>query len=267
MAEEVGFTCDMREFERLLEEDKEKSRKGSKFAVDLGKYKGSPLTVFTGFDGTGGAGEVSVAGPNELVLDRTPFYAESGGQLGDSGFIRDPEGKFTFVVHDTKKAGQVFIHVGEWTEGSHELVKQGMPVLASVDAARRQSMERNHTATHLLHWALHQVLDGSATQKGSEVSPGRLRFDFAWGKQVGAEELKEIERLVNEKIAGNAQVNTAEMPIDQARGRGAIAMFGENYGDVVRVVDIDSYSVELCGGPTSGAPETSASSSSPTRGR
>jgi alanyl-tRNA synthetase len=109
-------------------------------------------------------------------------------------------------------------------------------------------MQRNHTATHLLHWALHEVLDKGATQKGSEVSPNRLRFDFAWKAQVAPEELKEIERLVNEKIARNDEVATEEMPIAQARSRGAIAMFGEKYGDLVRVVDVDGYSVEFCGG-------------------
>ena len=248
MAEEVGLSADMREFERLLEEAKERSRKASKFSVDMGKYKSAPLTVFTGYDGTAGAGVIAAAGPNELVLDTTPFYAESGGQVGDTGFITGPEGEFTFEVHDTKKAGQVFVHVGEWVKGSPDSVKTGTPAQASVDAARRSAIQRNHTATHLLHWALHKVLDGSATQKGSEVSPSRLRFDFAWGKQVDAEELKEVERLVNEKIAGNQPLVIAEMPIAQARQLGAIAMFSEKYGERVRVIDIDSYSVELCGG-------------------
>ena len=168
--------------------------------------------------------------------------------MGDTGLIEGLGGEFAFEVHDTKRTGQVYVHMGDWVRGSHEQLKIGTPARATVDAERRDAIRRNHTATHLLHWALHQVLDRGATQKGSEVSPNRLRFDFAWSKQVDADALREVEQLVNQRITENALVRIEEVPIAEARERGAIAMFGEKYGELVRVIEVGDFSVELCGG-------------------
>jgi alanyl-tRNA synthetase len=248
MASEAGCKADLDDFRRIEEDAKEKNRKQGKFQVDLAKFKSAPVTRFSGYTHTSDHGTVAGTGERELVLDATPFYAESGGQVGDTGRIVAEDGSFEFEVHDTQKQGQVFVHMGEWLSGSHDAVKSGTPALAEVDAARRAQILRNHSATHILHWALHEVLNKTATQQGSEVSPNRLRFDFAWGERVGPDELTEIERLVNEKIVQNALVSTEEMPIDEAREKGAIAMFGEKYGEQVRVVEMGDFSLELCGG-------------------
>ena len=249
MAEEAGLKSDRAEFERLLEDARNKSRAGGAFKVDLGKYKHVPLTQFTGYGRTSDQGQVAEAGPQELVLSETPFYAEGGGQVGDTGRIVSAEGGgFEFEVQDTKRLGQVIVHLGEWLTGDPGAVKQGTPALAQVDAQRRLRIMRNHSATHLLHWALHKVLSEKATQAGSEVSPNRLRFDFSWASKVGPDELQEVERLVNERIARNEPVVTEELPLGEAKARGAIAMFGEKYGDVVRVVQMGDFSLEFCGG-------------------
>ncbi|MCA8925279.1 MAG: alanine--tRNA ligase [Planctomycetes bacterium] len=248
MAEEAGLKADMAGFARLEEETKEKNRQRGKFQVDLSTYAGVEPTVFRGYETTTAEGKLLRAGPQELVLDRTPFYAESGGQVGDTGTIAAQDGSFEFEVLDTQKQGQVFVHLGHWVKGDPEAAQVGTPVLALVDAARRDAIRRNHTATHLLHWALHEVLSDKATQAGSEVSPTRLRFDFNWAKRLAPEELAEVERLVNAKICENDPVITEELPIAEARERGAIAMFGEKYGERVRVLDVGGYSVELCGG-------------------
>jgi len=248
MAEEAGLKADMAGFERLEEEQKEANRQRGKVQVDLSTYAGVEPTDFLGYTTTTAETRLLRAGPNEVVLERTPFYAESGGQVGDTGRIAAEDGSFEFEVLDTQKQGQVFVHIGQWLGGSPETAKSGTPVLALVDGARRKAIRRNHTATHLLHWALHEVLSDKATQAGSEVSPTRLRFDFTWSKRLSPEELAEVERLVNERLCQNDPVLTEEMPIADARERGAIAMFGEKYGERVRVVDVGGYSVELCGG-------------------
>jgi len=248
MAEERGFQVDMAGYERVLEEEKEKNRKQGQFKVDLGKFKHAPESAFTGYGRTQGEGKVAAADANALVLDATPFYPEGGGQVGDTGRIAGVDGAFEFAVHDTQKQGDVIVHMGEWVKGNPEAVKTGTPAFAAVDPERRAQIMRNHSATHLLHWALHEVLNKSALQKGSEVAPTRLRFDFSWPKQLAPEELAEVERLVNEKIAENAAAETDELPIDEAREKGAVAMFGEKYGDLVRVVGFGDYSLEFCGG-------------------
>ena len=248
MAQEAGFKADLEDYERRVEDAKEQNRKQGKFKVDLAKFKSAPVSQFTGYGHVSDHGKVAGTGEQELVLDITPFYAESGGQVGDTGRVVAEDGSFEFEVHDTQKQGQVVVHMGEWLSGSPDEVKTGTPALAEVDAARRAQIMRNHSATHLLHWALHEVLNKTATQQGSEVSPNRLRFDFAWGERVGPDELVEIERLVNEKIVQNAAVVTEEMPIAEAREKGAIAMFGEKYGEQVRVVGMGDFSLELCGG-------------------
>ena len=248
MAEEAAYKVDLEGFERLREEEREKNRAKGGFKVDLSKYKHAPVTAFTGYEHVAGEARTVAADANELVLDATPFYAESGGQVGDTGRIVTLDGAHELEVHDTRKSGQVIVHVGEWLVGDPTRLAPGTPVMAAVDKARRDALRRNHTGTHLLHWALHQVIGKGAVQKGSEVGATRLRFDFAHERAVGPDELLELERLVNQRIVENHAVQTAEMPLEEARERGAIAMFGEKYGERVRVIDIAGFSCELCGG-------------------
>jgi alanyl-tRNA synthetase len=187
---------------------------------------------------------------DKIILDKTPFYAESGGQVGDRGVIEggeDDVAPFRFVVHDTGKIGDMVIHYGEIEEG--DLAYKPGKVTARVDERRRLDTAANHTATHLLHWALRQVLGQHATQQGSLVSPDYLRFDFTHPKQVTAGELQEIERLVNQRIQEDHEViKKSDMKIEEAKRMGAMALFGEKYGETVRMIVIGDFSRELCGG-------------------
>jgi alanyl-tRNA synthetase len=178
-----------------------------------------------------------------LVLDRTPFYAESGGQVGDRGIIQ--AGAMRFRVDDTRKNGDAHLHIGVCETGSVEV---GAEVRAEVDAASRGATVLHHSATHLLHAALRRVLGTHVMQKGSLVAPDRLRFDFSHHEAVRPEQLAEIERLVNEEIRRNAEGETRLMKYDQAVASGAIALFGEKYGEQVRVLRFGDFSTELCGG-------------------
>jgi alanyl-tRNA synthetase len=177
------------------------------------------------------------------VLDRTPFYAESGGQVGDVGEL--VAGAAHFAVSDTRRRGNAFSHIGRL--GSAPL-RVGATVDARIDHERRERIRRNHTATHLLHAALREILGTHVQQKGSLVAPERLRFDFAHFQPVTPEELRRIERRVNEQIRHNAAAETRSMAYDEAVAAGAIALFGEKYGDVVRVLRVGDFSTELCGG-------------------
>ena len=253
MAMERGLKVDREGFERIRTERKQASRaagKKGKFRADAAKFQGLAKSVFTGYDSEEERGaRIQKATDAEIVLERTPFYAESGGQEGDEGSIVAAEGGFEFEVEDTQKAGDLIVHVGKWTQGGPQVAKPGAPVIAQVDHGRREALRKNHTGTHLLHWALREVLGPDATQQGSLVAPDRLRFDFTHGKPVGPDELAEIERLVNGRIIENASVETEELPLAQAREKGAIAMFGEKYGERVRVVSVGSgFSCEFCGG-------------------
>jgi alanyl-tRNA synthetase len=182
-----------------------------------------------------------------IVTDKTPFYGESGGQVGDQGVIEGRgDGLFQFVVSDTQKpVSGLVAHWGKVTSGS---LKVGDSVHLVVDHALRTATRRNHSATHLIHWALRTVLGPQATQKGSLVGPERLRFDFSHGKAMSPEEIALVEDRVNEKVLSDAAVFTEILPIDEARRRGAVAIFEEKYGDVVRMLTMTSDSVELCGG-------------------
>jgi len=185
------------------------------------------------------AGEEGVA-----VLDHTPFYAESGGQVGDTGWLR-ADG-VEFVVSDTRKQGEgVFTHIGVVKQGP---LRRGAMVLAQVDAAQRQATALHHSATHLMHAALRQVLGTHVTQKGSLVDPQRLRFDFAHFEPVTPKQLEAVERLVNAQIRGNVAVETTIMAPEEAIAAGAMALFGEKYGHRVRVLRMGDFSTELCGG-------------------
>ena len=189
--------------------------------------------------------ETAQAGDTVAVfLDRTPFYAESGGQVGDQGVIKTETGVVK-VTNCVKVVGGKIAHMGEVTEG---LVQVGEMACASIDVELRMASSRNHSATHLLHKALRTVLGTHVEQAGSYVSADRLRFDFTLFAAMTADEIKEVERLVNDAIFASYDVHTDEMSIDEARNRGAMALFGEKYGEVVRVVDMGGYSIELCGG-------------------
>ncbi len=186
--------------------------------------------------GTGEAGA--------LVLERTPFYAESGGQVGDQGVVTGPDG-FCFRVTDTRKSGSAHLHIGSVEAGTLE---SGMSVDAEADSGTRVATELHHSATHLLHAALREILGAHVSQKGSLVAADRLRFDFSHYEPVTPQQLQQIEALVNDRIRDNAEVTTTLMPYDQALEAGAMALFGEKYADEVRVLRISSFSTELCGG-------------------
>jgi alanyl-tRNA synthetase len=200
----------------------------------IGILRQDRLTDSAGADG---------GAPPVLVLDRTPFYGEAGGQVGDTGTIESD--RFAFQVLDTKKENEFVLHIGQVVRGD---VSVNEPVHARVDAERREAIRRAHTATHLLHHALQTVLGKYAQQAGSKVEPDRLRFDFANPEAVGQKRLWIIEDAVNQKILSDAPVSWSLMPIDQAKAQGATALFGEKYPEIVRVVQMGDFSRELCGG-------------------
>ena len=257
VARERGLTLDQPGFEAAMEAQRERARSASRFGVDLrGGVSLDTPTDFRGYDALEGVGTVVAlirdgaqverlgqGDAGQVVLDATPFYAESGGQVGDIGVL---EGEHTqFTVSDTHKLGKAHGHVGTVARGE---IKVGDRVTARVEAATRQATVLNHSATHLLHAALRQVLGTHVTQKGSLVAPDRLRFDFSHFQAVTPEELERIERLVNAEIRRNAPAETRLMPYDDAVAAGAMALFGEKYDDEVRVLSIGDFSTELCGG-------------------
>lgn len=256
IARERGLVVDEEGFEREMAERRAQSRAASHFTAETIKIGTDEPTVFEGYQQDSlAATVVAVAREGSqaeslergqdgvIALDRTPFYAESGGQVGDTGVIESANGRF--VVHDTQKQGGVFLHHGTLTDGH---LAQGDTVTARIDGERRAEIRLNHSATHLLHAALREVLGDHVHQKGSRVGPETLRFDFSHDKPVTRDELREIERLVNAQVRENHAVETREMAIDEARAAGAMALFGEKYGDVVRVVTMGPFSMELCGG-------------------
>ena len=257
IARERGLTIDEAGFESAMNAQRERARAASKFGVDLrSDVKVDGQTKFTGYDSEVGSGRIaallrgkesvqqlSAGEEGQVVLDATPFYAESGGQVGDRGVLVSGESRF--AVADTQKLGKAHVHVGKVASGA---LRVGDVVQAEVDHALRQATRLNHTATHLLHAALRKVLGTHVTQKGSLVSPDRLRFDFAHYSAVTPDELREIERLVNAQIRANAQAETRLMNFDAAVAAGAMALFGEKYEDEVRVLRVGDFSTELCGG-------------------
>jgi alanyl-tRNA synthetase len=257
IARERGLTIDEAGFESAMNAQRERARAASKFGVDLrSDVKVEGQTKFTGYDSEVGSGRIAALlrgkesvqelhadEDGQVVLDATPFYAESGGQVGDRGVLVSGESRF--AVADTQKLGKAHVHVGKVASGT---LRVGDVVQAEVDHAPRQATRLNHTATHLLHAALRKVLGTHVTQKGSLVSPERLRFDFAHYSAVTPDELREIERLVNAEIRGNAEAETRLMDFDAAVAAGAMALFGEKYDDEVRVLRVGDFSTELCGG-------------------
>ncbi|HZY33979.1 MAG TPA: alanine--tRNA ligase, partial [Rhodanobacter sp.] len=263
IARERGLEVDMDGFEQAMNEQRERARAAGKFEAkgQMPAELASQLkpTVFLGYEALQSEGskvlgivrsgrQVDQLGEGEeglLILDRTPFYAESGGQVGDTGTLSSPLGRFE--VGDTLKMGGVFFgHAGRW-HGTQPL-RVGNAVDALVDAARRQAIVLNHSATHLLHAALRKVLGIHVTQKGSLVAPERLRFDFSHFKPMSHDELARVEALVNTEVRRNAAAEVHNMGYDQAIEFGAMALFGEKYGDEVRVLKMGDFSTELCGG-------------------
>ena len=262
MAQDEGLLVDEESFRKLMQEQKVRAREARKALGDLGWEgvefgKEIPATQFVGYtlleaEGTIAAivaedelrDAITAGTEGILVLDRTPFYAEMGGQVADHGVIRSGSAEFT-VTDVQKNKGGKFMHYGKLTAGS---LGVGDTVTASVDATRRKAIMRAHSATHMLDAALREVLGDHAHQAGSLVDEDRLRYDFTHFAALSAEELAEISRRVSDMILSDLPVVTREMPIDEARKLGAIALFGEKYGDVVRVVSMGERSIELCGG-------------------
>ena len=262
-----GVKIDMDEFRACMEEQRNRARAANADDAEnaWGTYDGTTTaileqcgtTAFVGYDVNEAAAQVvailadgkraesiSAGQTGQVFLDMTPFYAEKGGQVGDTGTFTG--NGLRAVVTDTKEPEKgLHAHLVTVEEGE---IRVGDAVMASIDVARRERIRRNHTATHILHWALHQVLGEHAKQAGSLVAPDRLRFDFTHFAACTPEELAEVERLANEKIMEAHPVNTYETSLAAAREAGVTALFGEKYGEVVRVVDADEFSKELCGG-------------------
>ena len=268
MAGEQGVTVDEEGFRRCMEEQKQRARadRASKVKTswggDAAVPKGLAKTEFTGYTenaceakvlailADGQAVDTLESGTDGvLILDRTPFYAESGGQVGDTGEIEilaENEAEVVFGVADTQKGGDgQFLHMGTLETGTLHV---GDTVLAKIDLNRRRAVMRNHTAAHLLQAALRKVLGDHVHQAGQLVNAERCRFDFSHFSAVSAEELTRIEEILNAEILNALPVSTEEMPIDEAKKIGAMALFGEKYGDVVRVVRAGDESIEFCGG-------------------
>lgn len=256
VARERQMTIDHQGFEECMAVQRKTAQQAGKFGADYNdQLKSDKHTDFKGYDSThhsatvveifAGGEAVQLLEDDQqgiIVLDRTPFYAESGGQTGDTGTITVAGGEFN--VTNTTKLGNAFAHHGT-VQGR---IGVNDKVDATIDDTRRDSIKKNHTATHILHEALRQLLGDHVGQKGSLVQPDRLRFDFSHFEAVTKDELREIERVVNDEIRRNFALNTELMAIDDAKAKGAMALFGEKYDDEVRVVTIGDYSIELCGG-------------------
>ncbi|MDD1782969.1 alanine--tRNA ligase [Enterovibrio sp. ZSDZ35] len=257
VARERGFSIDEEGFEAAMEAQRQRAREAGQFGTDYNsviKVEGD--SEFTGYGATEGKGLITdifvdgmasetlaTADEAVIILDQTPFYAESGGQCGDAGFLMTDAGKFEVI--DTQKYGAAIGHRGKLVDGT---LSVGDNVEANVNAERRQAIALNHSATHLLHEALRLVLGEHVQQKGSLVRAEGLRFDFSHLEAVKPEELRAVEKMVNEEIRRNHAVSTEIMDIESAKAKGAMALFGEKYDDNVRVLTMGDFSIELCGG-------------------
>ena len=262
MVAEQGMTVDEESFRQLMQEQKQRAREARKALGDLGWAgvefgKDIPATEFVGydhdeFDATVVAlvaedelrGEVPAGSDAVVVLDKSPFYAEMGGQVADHGTISAPGMLFT-VTDVQKNKGGKFMHYGQLTEGTLHV---GDTVHAAIDTQRRKAIRRAHSTTHLLDAALKKVLGDHVHQAGSLVEPDRLRFDFTHFEAITPDQLHQVEELVNDAILEGYPVVTEVLPIEEAKKKGAVAMFGEKYGDTVRVVEMGDFSIEFCGG-------------------
>jgi len=257
IARERGLSVDQSGFEEAMSGQRDRGRAASKFrAIGGDDIQTDFETTFMGYEGTEASCEVvalfndgkpvdqlSVGEDGAVVLATTPFFGESGGQIGDTGVLSAGDNSFTVV--DTQKSGKARVHYGSVQAGEFRV---GDKVEAHVDAERRQAIRLNHSATHLMHAALRTVLGEHVQQKGSLVAPDRLRFDFSHFEPVSAEQLTEIEDMINDQIRRNVAADTKFMSYDAAVASGAIALFGEKYDDEVRVLNFGGFSVELCGG-------------------
>ena len=262
VAREAGLSVDMERYNALWEEHLKVSEGGktrevfTDSVVPALREGGVEKTLFVGYSeakthGTvtaivkaGQLAESAAEGETvQIVLDQTPFYAEAGGQIGDTGTLHGADGAAT--VTDTQKDSGFWFHTATITAGE---LRVGERLEAEIDSGRRASIQRNHTTTHLLHKALQQVLGPHVQQRGSLVAPDRLRFDFSHDKAMTGEETRQVEGLVNEKILDDLPIHTFEKPIAEAKDMGATMLFGEKYGDIVRVVQAGDYSLEFCGG-------------------
>ena len=258
VAREKGYSLDMDGYETCMEEQRSRARSASQFGLDYSdniRVDGS--TQFCGYEtlendanilALYAAGEPVDSATQDaevvVVLDKTAFYAESGGQVGDSGYLQTDSGKIEII--DCRKSGDHHLHIGRVLSGA---IKAGQQVTARVDSTVRQGTALNHSATHLMHAALQQVLGDHVVQKGSLVDSERLRFDFSHNEAVTPKQIRQIEHIVNREILRNSNVDTEVMSMDDARDKGAMALFGEKYGDEVRVLSMGGdFSVELCGG-------------------
>jgi alanyl-tRNA synthetase len=259
IAEERGAPLERAEFDRLMAKQKQRSREAGRTGATVSKFGAEAYrelltthgrTEFTGYTEYESKGRVLAVLPGaedgavEVFLDRTPFYAEGGGQVGDTGTIVSATGRVR-VLDTTAALPGLFRHVGVVDDGTLE---PGQEVTAVIDGDRRDAIRRNHTGTHLLHWALREVLGPHVKQQGSLVAPEYLRFDFSHHGAVGDAELAEIEHLVNGRILADEPVRAFETPMAEAKELGAIMFFGDKYGEVVRVVEAGGKSMELCGG-------------------
>ncbi len=257
IAREQGLHVDMEGFHQCMQHQREQSQSASLFTADYATTnQSSAVSAFCGYDEEEKQSEVielisdgkSVkqlvsSGEAAIVLDNTPFYAESGGQVGDRGEIIGEHG--VFQVEDTQKVGQAIVHYGKLIRGKLLL---GQSVKARIDTVRRDAIRLNHTATHLLHAALKMIVGSHVQQKGSLVDSERARFDFSHFEALTSAQIHQLETLVNDKIRENEAVVTTEMNIDEAKNAGAVALFGEKYSENVRVLTVGHFSKELCGG-------------------
>lgn len=250
VVDEVGFN-------QCMEIQRQRSRESDSFSIDYSsaiKLDGktaflgyntieSSATIVAIFQNGQRVDDVNQGDEAVIVLDKTPFYGESGGQVGDKGRLTSPDNAFD--VKDSQKYGQSIGHVGYLSKGS---LKVGDKITAAVDRELRERIRRNHSATHLLQAALQQILGEHVAQKGSLVNDSYLRFDFSHMQSITTEQIQDIENLVNQQIRRNLEVSVELMPIDEAKGKGAMALFGEKYDDIVRVLTMGDFSIELCGG-------------------
>ena len=256
VAREQDYTIDEAGFEASMQQQRQRAQQASNFGVNYNSQLTTEHTTeFTGYTDEQGEAQVLEVICNDafcgalndgeegiILLDNTPFYAEAGGQSGDKGVLEVANGEF--VVTDTKKMGNAFAHYGT----ARGTVNKGDKVSASIDAPNRAAIKKNHSATHLLHAALREVLGEHVTQKGSLVEAERMRFDFSHFEALTSEQLALIEQRVNEEIRANHTLTTELMDLDEAKASGAMALFGEKYDEKVRVVKMGPFSIELCGG-------------------
>ena len=252
MADEQGMSVDKKGFDKEMQKQKDLAKSSQKFTFDRSNVKwmldnqGSH-SEFVGYDSEESKSKIVKWGNENsqvfVVLDRTPFYAESGGQVGDSGSIENKD--FSLKVVDTQKSGDFIIHICDLETGS---LSENLNVDCRIDSSRRKDIKANHSATHLLHQALKDILGSHINQAGSLVGPDYLRFDFTHPNKLGRKDIEAIDLLVNDKIAEDIPVTTEIKTLDDAKQEGAMALFGEKYGEKVRVLTMGSFSKELCGG-------------------